>query len=331
MKQNIVILDPDAEYGQQLARALQRLLAAWHITAAVSVDLLPADWLEQTRLCLYHPVCLPEQITGQPLGSTQAMDSSHRAAICPAAGQDQQSAGGVQFLCLSEQAGQAEQVFRFMPLSQLLPVIRSHLPPEPVSDRSADCRTRNEIGLVLGLDHSSQPAWVQHKMMAWLREGRRVIYLALMPTYQMTLLTNPGQGPTLSALLLRLASQDPVLPAEMGIYLQPHPDGYLQFRPPERSDDLSRCDSRDLHQLVSLLREQIQSTAEPTVALVDCMAMPLHLATLLAVICDFCVIRLPEGSGFAAEAGRREVSLFLARLPPGCRIEEMGELTKVGR
>ncbi|MBP1757679.1 MAG: hypothetical protein H6Q62_535, partial [Firmicutes bacterium] len=87
--------------------------------------------------------------------------------------------------------------------------------------------------------------------------GRQVIYLPLMPTYRMALLQAPGRGLNLTALVLRLTNGEDVQPQDLGLYLEPHHDGYWQFRPPERADDLIQATLPALHDLVSLLRRKI--------------------------------------------------------------------------
>ncbi len=310
----ILVLDMDADYGDQLGTALRRQFREWTVTVAADPNQLPADWSDHTRLCLYPPRQFPDLETKSGSG-----------------------AGGkpLQWLPMPDQAASLGDVYRYMPLSQLLPAIRSRLPAQPAADWSgpaghampdpddAPKRNKQEIGMILGLDHAGSADWTRHKIRTLLQSGVQVLYLPLMPTYNMTLLAPPGHGANLSTLLLRLANDDEVNVQDLGHCLQPHPDGFLQFRPPERSDDLLLCQADVLRRLVSLLRERVLLSDEPTVALVDCRALTLQVVCNLAVLCNFLAVRLPEGNSFAAQAGRREVAMLLARLAPTCRIEEI--------
>jgi hypothetical protein len=146
-----------------------------------------------------------------------------------------------------------------------------------------------------------------------------VIYLPLMPTYQMCCLVHPGQGPTLSDLLFRLLGKD-IQPSQLGHYLQPNPDGYLQFRPPDRSDDLVTCCPESLRQLIVLVRDYVSCSSGQTAVLIDCAGMPFSLVSVVAVLCDICEVFLPERDCFSTQAARNEVGKLLAEMPVNCKV-----------
>lgn len=149
--------------------------------------------------------------------------------------------------------------------------------------------------------------------------GYQVFYLPLMPTYQMTCLAEPGQGPNLSDLLLHLVGQDPGCD-QLGRYCQQHPDGYFQFRPPDRTDDLVLCQPETLRLLIGKLRDYVLRQPPVTIAVIDCAGLPLGTVAVVAVLCDACHVSIAGGSGFAAEAARMEAGRLFAVLPTSCKI-----------
>ncbi len=146
-----------------------------------------------------------------------------------------------------------------------------------------------------------------------------VVYLPLMPTYQMSCLTTPSHGGCLSDLLLRLPDGE-VTAESIGHYMQPHPDGYLQFRPPDRSDDLVFASPDSLRRLILLIREFIGRQTPGAAALIDCAGLPLAVLARIAVLCDCCEILLPDRACYATDAARREIGILLADLPASCKI-----------
>lgn len=163
------------------------------------------------------------------------------------------------------------------------------------------------------------PGQSKCRLRQMLDRYQTVLYLPLMPTYQMQLVRSPGQGSNLSDLMLHLMSGD-ITSEQIGHYLQPHPDGFLQFRPPDRSDDLIAGGPDILRQLVVFVRNHIANSAGRIAALIDCAALPFASLSAVAVLCDCCEIILPEGDSFAAAAARGEAARLLAELPSGTRI-----------
>jgi len=152
-----------------------------------------------------------------------------------------------------------------------------------------------------------------------LKEEQHVIYLPIMPTYLMRLICSAGTGNNLSDLLMHLACSD--TPAiDLGHYLQPNPLGFLQFRPPDRSDDLVVCDTGTLRRLLTQVRNYVDSGDGRRTALVDCAGLPFASLSSIAVLCDSCEIIMPDGESFAAKSARSEISRLIADLPPSTRI-----------
>jgi hypothetical protein len=202
----------------------------------------------------------------------------------------------------------------------------SMLPASAVRGAMTPAGEQSEIHLLLSMDSRGyKPEISRLRLRNMVIMGRKVIYLPIMPTYQMYCLSEPGAGPTLSDLLLQLLGRVG-LANPLGCFLSPHPDGYLQFRPPDRSDDLVLCSPDLLRQLVTLLRQQIVSAGDPYTVLIDCAGIPLASVACLAVLCDLCEIAVPDQDGFAADAARREAGYLLAVLPPSCRIRQNAAL-----
>lgn len=197
----------------------------------------------------------------------------------------------------------------------------------PKSQIVTDCDREISIGqeqsglhFLFSMGASGYSPDISWRRIKWLiRDGRRIIYLPLMPSYLMSCLSMPGRGPSLSDLLLQILGKN-IRPAQLGVYLQPNPAGFLQFRPPDRSDDLVLCNPDILRQLIVLLHDYLRAGTEMSAALIDCAGIPLASVAMVAVLCDSCEILLPDHDCFATEAARREASQLLARLPCSCQI-----------
>ena len=164
-----------------------------------------------------------------------------------------------------------------------------------------------------------RPDLSRQRLSSMIQLSETVIYLPLMPTYKMSCVMPSGKGLNLSDLLLRLLAND-VEPGQLGHYLQPHPDGYLQFRPPDCSDDLTTCSIEMLRQMTVILRNYLQQSAGRTSALIDCADLPLASLAAVAVLCNSCEFILPERDCFATWAAHAEVGRILAELPPECNV-----------
>ncbi|MDW7659151.1 MAG: hypothetical protein SCM11_18435 [Bacillota bacterium] len=176
------------------------------------------------------------------------------------------------------------------------------------------------LWLTLSLTAGSGCSSSLQRLKKLIRDGRQVIYLPLMPTYQMDAIQGASQGQTLSDLLLHLLG-DTIGTEEIGCYWQPHPDGYLCFRPPERADDLVTCDPDMLRRLTLLLKSKLAE--DPTgqmLALIHCSGLPLTSVAAVAVLCDVCEIDLPQGNSFTTLSAQIEAGRLLALLPASCQI-----------
>lgn len=153
-----------------------------------------------------------------------------------------------------------------------------------------------------------------------IQDGKKVIYLPLMPTYYMDHVRKCYKGHSLSELLLQLIAQGN-LSIDIGCYWQAHPDGYLFFRPPERADDLVTCDPDILRRLVLALKKKVENdTSGQMVALIHCIGMPFASISAISVLCDIVEIDLPSDNQFASEAALSEAAHLLATLPVSCDV-----------
>ena len=179
---------------------------------------------------------------------------------------------------------------------------------------------RSGLRLLMSVAASGHdPAQTRQCLNDLVSHGHQVFYLPLMPTYQMTQLVRPAQGPNLSDLLMHLVGQEPGC-EQIGRYCQQHPDGYFQFRPPDRTDDLILCPPDTLRLLIRKLRDYVLRQPPVTIGLIDCAGLPLSTVAVTAVMCDACQVSIPAGTGFAAEAARMEAGRLFAVLPATCKI-----------
>ena len=187
-------------------------------------------------------------------------------------------------------------------------------------------------GLVLAIDHGwpGHHQWLIRRMAEARQRGQEVVYLGLKPSHQLMLIHAPGSGPNLTAALLRLEQGDPLPPESIGHYIEPHPAGYWQFRPPERSDDILLASLPAVRALVSLTRQRFTgarqpggANIEPALVVVDVSGFTWQSLGVLAVLSDHLAVRLDLSDTYAAKSSQRELSLLLARLPASCKIIEM--------
>lgn len=186
--------------------------------------------------------------------------------------------------------------------------------PEPI--------TQNKLCMFLqfNLDRSSE---LRQVIRSQIKSGQQVYYLPLMPGFCMNMCTiSDLAAPNLTELFLSLHQQCPPKARELGVYMQMHPDGYLQFRAPERSDDIVNCEPDYLRQLVRLVKEKLNSTPTETVCWLDCRYMPMSTTRRLAVNCDCLILALPDSNNLADITARKEAGLLLASLPNTCHIYE---------
>ena len=166
-----------------------------------------------------------------------------------------------------------------------------------------------------------QPEISRKRLKEMIASGKRVVYLPLMPTYQMVCLSQPGHGLSLSDLLMHLLGKSMTV-GQLGQYWQPGPEGCLQFRPPDRSDDLVVCSPDLLRSLLVLLQDRLRQDPEPGEVLVDCAGLPLSSVAAIAVLCASVAVLMPERDCYATTAARREISQMMANLPASCQVME---------
>lgn len=249
----------------------------------------------------------------------------------------------------------SDQPYRLMSMHQLAAWIQNRLPEigqSQIERRIHDVapnqsgRPADALLVALELGWPGHTEWVRRRISSSIAEGHLVIYLPLMPTYRMSLIQAPGRGPNMTALILRLANGEEVTPEDLGHYLEPHHDGFWQFRPPERADDLILANPPALRELVSLLRrktcpgnsnmlnrsetdtvrlEELAETSGKPRVIVDCSGLPLQTVSGLAVMANAFACRFGVGNDWSSSAGQRELGTLMAKLPSSCSIIEMNQ------
>ncbi|MDD2533072.1 MAG: hypothetical protein PHC86_00005, partial [Eubacteriales bacterium] len=165
-------------------------------------------------------------------------------------------------------------------------------------------------------------AWISDRIDESLATGKAVYYVPLMRTWQMDLLQIPGQGPNLTALLLRLQNGEALSTLSIGHYVEPHAAGFWQLRPPEHADDLIQADAWMLRELVSL----VHAKNESGLTLVDCRGLPSEKVATVAVIADQLAARFEVPTCWSDQVAQKDLANLLAKLPNRCQIIEMQEL-----
>jgi hypothetical protein len=154
-------------------------------------------------------------------------------------------------------------------------------------------------------------------------KGTRIYYLPLMPNYYCRQWTVRESGFGLSDLLLRLGTGG-LSAQDLGVYSAIDPVGRFQFRPTDRADDLLHCRIEDLYRLSALLRERIESESE-AILVIEAVGIAYRHIRAIMPLCDRVEVIIPEGSDFAAEALRREISEALSDLPSITQVVRISE------
>lgn len=207
------------------------------------------------------------------------------------------------------------QPYRLMPVSQLMNWLMNRLLQPPF------LKAKELVGylLAVNLGWSGHEAWISQQIALAQANGREIYYLPLMPTYRMTRLAKPGSGPNLTALILQLRNGAAVQVQDIGHYLEPHPDGYWQFRPPDGAEDLQDMPSSELRQLIDLIRQR----KDDALLIVDCQAISLKKVAALAVSAHQIAARFMAPVSWADQIAQRELTALLNKLPNSCSIIEM--------
>ncbi|NLC39317.1 MAG: hypothetical protein GX763_00175 [Clostridiaceae bacterium] len=166
-----------------------------------------------------------------------------------------------------------------------------------------------------------------------LRSGRRkahdMLYLPLMPLYDIAYPFRTGSRQTLGDLLLTI--KDGRIPdhEKLGSYLYLHRDGYYTFPCPNRADDLISTDRRSLRELIVLLRKYLETRASAAHALIEVSGLTLEKHAMIAALCDYVVIETPTKTTDAALIAQQELAIFLSKLPSSCEIYESSQIKKL--
>lgn len=166
-----------------------------------------------------------------------------------------------------------------------------------------------------------------------LKSGKKkahdMIYLPLMPLYDMAFPFRTGSRQTIGDLLLTLKSGRIPGHEDLGNYLYLHNDGYYTFPCPGRADDLICADNRSLRELIILLRKYLETRAAPTHSLIEISGLTLERHAMISALCDYVVIETPDTTTDAALMAQQELALFLSKLPSSCEIYESNHITKL--
>ena len=172
-------------------------------------------------------------------------------------------------------------------------------------------KTKNLIYMYLNLNGESSD-FVKEKMLEQLSEGILVYYLPLMPSYLMKLICTPdNSGPDLSELLLSIHQNCSPDPDKIGIFTQMHPAGYLQFRPPKRSDDIISCNPEIIKNVIDLAKQKLDNSAEKSILWVDCRYIPINMAAKIVVFSDYLFLDISDQNFFYCQEARRELGNVL--------------------
>ena len=305
---SIIIADADIDYLRNLSCRLKDYLPAAEIMICrTKKDVLAAlDPTDKDAMIVYNITDFPDLTDW---AESFIMDP---ALLVPL------SATGDQVTGYDDQTDQQGRIGRHQPVRKLVRLIESRL-SEHEQNARGEAAYKGLFFIFCADSNGSRPGLSRNRLMRLSASCSTVIYLPLMPTYQMQVIKPPGPGVNLSDLLLNLMTGN-VVSDHLGHYLEPHPDGFLQFRPPDRSDDLVASDPATLRQLIVQLRNHISQSAGRTSVLIDCAGLPFSTLTAVAVLCDSCEVVLPEGQSYYAQAARKETTRLLAELPAGIQV-----------
>ncbi len=212
-------------------------------------------------------------------------------------------------------------ISRFAQASQIDATIRRHLPVRELSDNSSG--HRNSIGTHLSFSHETGTRVTRYVIGREQALGHTVIYLPIKPLYKIEYSFRRSHGLTCGDLIYRFTVGDIPDTEDMGRWLYMHEDGYYTCSMPERSDDLITCDIDTLRRITHAWRAYTHARSHPTTTWIDIEGMPLGDVLSLAILCDFIYIDAPTGKSDKEAVARRELGLFMAKLPGECRILEL--------
>lgn len=207
---------------------------------------------------------------------------------------------------------------RFLGAGPLDQKIRDRL--GPLLAREEGPGQAREAGCCLAFSDLRSQALTSHVLDRALARGRRILYLPLKPLYKIQDSFRRGPESTLGDLLCLIAHGDPPPPKDLGLWLYLHERGYFTFRLPERADDLVASETGLLCDLVRLVLTYADSLEDPVTVWLDSQDLAMEKHVALAGLCDFVYVDKPSGSSSAEDLARRELALFLARLPDSCAV-----------
>lgn len=170
--------------------------------------------------------------------------------------------------------------------------------------------------------------YADHRCQALSSAGSRIYYLPLMPNYYCRQWSAADSGSGLTDLLLRISAGGLSAQA-LGTFSAMDPLGRIQFRPTDRADDLLQCRTEDLYRLCVMLRERIQGESA-SMLVIETAGMAFHQIRAILPLCDQVEVIIPEGSDYAADVLRREISDILADLPSISQVVRIPERSTAG-
>ncbi len=301
---DLIIADPDQDYTAALAARLQK-------------------WQDSSKIdCCHHSQQLHSLIAQRKenIQPTFFLYNSSVFAELVHLSRSKVWPESWQTLPIANTSQLAGEYSRFKPVSQLIEQIKA-LAAELQTQPAAVGNDNSCIQLAFSFSPDSGMSFYRQRLTDLLMTGCQLVYLPLMPSYQMERVQAATSGPNLSDLLLDLLG-DNLACQDLGGYWQPHPDGYLQFRPPQRSDDLITCGPDILRKLILTVKEKL--LADPAgrlLVFISCSGLPLAWVAAVAVLCDSLDLELPQGKSFSAAAAQAEAGRLLALLPASCQVQ----------
>ncbi len=195
-------------------------------------------------------------------------------------------------------------------------------------------RPRRIILILTQTIDGRQPTYADQRCQSLAQDGERIFYLPLMPVIycRQAPASVPGSGPAsspgssapgLTDLLLR-ADCGGLKPADLGAYMAADRLGRMQIRPTDRADDLFDCRPHTLFQLVTLLRERVLGESGSRLV-VEAAGIPFRSIQAILPLFEAVEVILPDDSGFAGQALRREIGDLLTALADGARLVQVPE------
>lgn len=215
-----------------------------------------------------------------------------------------------------------KKVPRFTRAQRFDAIIREYLMLS-IDKHAIETHSLNSIGTHLSFSQEMGNRITKYVIGKEQTAGHTVIYFPIKPLYLVEDRFRRGHGKTIGDLIYRFSAGDVPEINDLGQWLYMHENGYYTFSLPERSDDIISSDISTLKQIINLLREYTHTRSQPTTSWIDIDGLPLSKTLELAVLCDFLYVDAPVGTKDKEEVARRELALFMAKLPKECIILEL--------